>query len=470
MTASFPPRTALLRPAKALAIALPLHTSLQAQVMMPIGNEFLVNQTIAGSQTMPHVASDEDGGHVIVWTSGNSIMARRYGADHQPTTDEFLVTANGTQAFVYHWSDGRFVIAWSGNPSGMKVLYADNTLSETYTVPGGDGVDMDIRNDVLLVASTAGQHIQLRKWDLLTHAWMGAAVQVSEAPSNSYQLPQVRWTSTGNIVVVYSNGSGIRRIYRKTFNAALLAQIPEEIVTSLNTGTVGVVNVSINALDQLLIFARFGVNGTDVFWGRVLAADGTSLSEGVGNMSAPYAYYHTDCELYDNGAVVLTNNYRTSLNDPDGYNVRANYGLFLGNPNTGWQVASTTVSGEQRYPAVTKLPNGGFLMVWNGNGFQGDSDGVYARAFSAADFPTAVVAPGTDAFQAWPNPFIDQLHIVVNASTWLDVLDPTGRSVKTTRLRSGTNDLSLQDLAPGPYLLHWAQADGSRHVHRVVKQ
>lgn len=362
-------------------------TAMQAQQLNPVTNEFLVNQQVSGTQTYPHVASDENGGYVIVWRhTANTLMARRYGPDHQPLTDE-IVVAQGNLARVYYWSEGRYVIAWSGTPAAMKVLNADNTLSETYPVGYGDGVDMDIRGDELVHVGTGGQHIHIRKWNLLTHAWTGPSVQVSEAPNANYRYPQVRWTSTGQIVTVYSRGSGTNRIYRKTFNSNLLAQIPEEIVHTLNFGSVSVINVSINALDQLLIYAKFGVNGTDVFWGRVLGPDGSELTAGVGNMSAPYAHYYTDCELFDNGNVVLTNNHMNSLNDPEDYNVRVNYGIDLGSPNTGWQPASNTVSGEQRYPHVTKLPNGGFLMVWNGNGFQGDTDGVYARAFAAAGFP-----------------------------------------------------------------------------------
>lgn len=369
---------------------LALLTPCQAQQLSPATNEFLVNQQIAGAQSLPHVASDEAGGYVIVWTENtNSIKARRYGADHQAVTDEFLVATAASKAKVYYWSEGRYLIAWQGNPSGCRVLAADGTLGETIATLGGgsDAIDMDIRGDMAIVAYVASEHIRLRKWDLNTGAWAGDYVQASEAPSNNYILPQVRWTSTGDIVAVYANGSGIRRVYRKTFNGNLLAQIPEQTL-HITSGTVGVINVSINAQDDLLVYARFGVNGIDAFWGLVLDAEGNELMAGVGNMSATYAYYYTDCEIFDNGKVVLTNNYRTSLNDPEDYNVRVNYGTFPGSAdNTGFQVASNTVSGPQRYPSVAKLPNGGFVMAWNGNGFQGDSDGVYARAFHAATFP-----------------------------------------------------------------------------------
>lgn len=359
---------------------------LHGQQLNPLTNEFRVNQQIDGPQDLPHVASDTDGSYVITWTTGtNTIMARRYGADHQALTDEIQV-ASGERAFVYRWSEGRFIIAWKGTPSGMKVLQADNTLSATYPVGSSTEVDLCVQGDVMLVAYSSSPHIHLRKWDLLTQAWAGPAVQASETASNNYKLPQVRWTSDGSVVLIYANASGTRKIYRKTFNADLLALTPETSLLS-TSGSVNVINVSINVHDQLLIYAKLGVNGTDHFWGQVLDAQGNELVESVGSTSAPYAQFHTDCELFDDGAMVLTNNYKTSLNDPDNFNVRANYVAGLNGAQTGWHVASNTVGGEQRYPAVAKLPNGGFIMAWSGNGFQGDSDGVYARAFGRAFFP-----------------------------------------------------------------------------------
>lgn len=455
----------------ALILPLLLLPALHAQGLMPLTNEFLVNQQISGVQSLPHVASDEVGGYVIVWTEGNNtVKARRYGPDHQAVTDEFVVAASATLAKVYYWSEGRYLITWQGNPSGSRVLQADDTLSEVYSMGGASAdIDMDIKDDVVIVGFVASQHIRLRKWSLLTNAWMGDHVQASEAPSNSYKYPQVRWTSTGGIVVVYSGGISPQRLYHKTFNGNLLAQTPEAIIHNTN-GSVGVINVSINAHDDLLVYARFGVNGLDSFWGRVLDDEGTVIMTSVGNMTAPYAYYHTDCELFDNGKVVVTNNYRTSLNDPEDYNVRANYGTFPGSANnTGFLVASNTVSGPQRYPSVTKLPNGGFLMAWNGNGFQGDSDGVYARAFAGPDITTALPERDGLPFEVRPNPFHGQLYVEVVAATPLEVLDATGRVVLAGRLQPGSNSLQLEQLLPGTYLLRWFGADGTAFTHRVVK-
>lgn len=454
-----------------------------AQDLNPLTLEFLVNQHIPGEQTFPHVDSDEDGGYVIAWRSwgqdgsSGSIRARRYGADHQPLTDEILITtglgsASTNRPYVHYWKEGRFVIRWtvSSGPGGYRVLNADNTLEDPHAISLGTDNDVDIRGDEMVVVYPSSQHIRIRKWDLLTNAWMGAAVQVSETPNADYKFPQVRWTSTGGIVTVYKGGSpSPHHIYRKPFNTNLLAQAPEASVYSVN-GTMSVINVSINAQDQLLIYARSGVNGTSVFAGRVLDAQGNQLVASVGSASAPYAYSFSDCELYDNGAVVFTNNYKTSLNDPLDYCVRANYGLFLGAPNTGFQIATTTSSGDQQFPAVAKLSEGGFILVWSGNGFQGDGDGVYARAFAAADFPTGMSEQDALGFETWPNPFSEQLFISVDATTALEVFDATGRVVESRQLMPGTTALGLPHLLPGAYLLRWSAADGAPMVVRVVKE
>ena len=457
--------------------------SIQAQDLNPVTLEFLVNQHIPGEQTLPHVASDEDGGYVIAWRSWGqdgsfgSIRARRYGADHQPLTDEILITtdlgsASTNRPFVHYWKEGRFVIRWtvSSGPGGYRVLNADNTLEDAQAISLGTDNDVDIRGDVMLTAYTSSQHIRLRKWDLLTQEWMGPYVQASEVPSNDYKFPRVRWTSTGGVVAVYKGGTpSPHRIYRKPFNADLLAQAPEDFIHSTN-GSMQVINVSINAQDQLLVYAQLFSNGQAGFVGRILDPQGNILVQGFGNMTANNAAAYTECELYDNGNVVLTNNFRPTSSDPLDYCVRANYALNLGAPNTGFQFATTTTSGNQRYPSVTKLPNGGFVVAWAGNGFQGDDNGVYARAFAASDFPTAAPEREGLAFEAFPNPFRDRLVVSMEEPGPLQVFDATGRLVHTERLVAGPNAVPLQQLAPGTYLLVWHAPNGTRFTHRVVKE
>ncbi|MBK6344058.1 MAG: hypothetical protein IPF41_16170 [Flavobacteriales bacterium] len=51
------------------------------------------------------------------------------------------------------------------------------------------------------------------------------------------------------------------------------------------------------------------------------------------------------------------------------------------------QVLNTTIAGVQAYPAVEKRADGGFVVVWEGNGFQGDTQGINARVWSGVSFP-----------------------------------------------------------------------------------
>jgi hypothetical protein len=462
-----------------LSVALAAAT---AQDLNPLTLEFLVNQHIPGEQTYPHVASGEDGGYVIAWRStgqddgGRSIRVRRYGPDHQALTDEILVATGlgsgpADRPYVHYWKEDRFLIRWtvSSGPGGYRVLNADNTLEDAQAFSIGTDNDVDILGDVMLTAYTSSQHIRLRKWDLLTNGWMGPYVQASEVPSNDYKFPQVRWTSTGGVVAVYKGGTpSPHRIYHKPFNADLLAQAPEAIIHSTN-GTMQVINISINAQDEVLVYAQLFSNGFANFVGRILDAQGNVVVQGVGNLTANNANPYSDCELFDNGSLVLTNSYRPTQSDPLDYCVRANYALNLGSPNTGFQFASNTTSGNQRYPAVTKLPNAGFVVVWAGNGFQGDDSGVYARAFAATDFPTAAPEREGMAFEAFPNPFRDRLVVSLEDPGPLQVFDASGRVVHTVRMQAGPNTMHLDQLAPGTYLLVWYAANGTRFTHRVVK-
>ncbi len=87
----------------------------------PLGAEFRVNQTTAGNQTAPAVASTENGDILIAWQSpveaeDNDIMARIYDPNGQAQTGEFRVNSHtmGEQSLprVTGCVDGSFLIAW----------------------------------------------------------------------------------------------------------------------------------------------------------------------------------------------------------------------------------------------------------------------------------------------------------------------------------------------------------------------
>ncbi|WP_281686323.1 Ig-like domain-containing protein, partial [Pseudomonas citronellolis] len=113
----------------------------EADGVTRVGSEQQVNQRNSGDQDGPQVVALADGGYLVVWesyqagpdTSGDGIMARRYGADGTPLTDEFAVNL-GTAGDQRHPSavahpDGGYTISWTSNPdSGSTDLVAQRTF------------------------------------------------------------------------------------------------------------------------------------------------------------------------------------------------------------------------------------------------------------------------------------------------------------------------------------------------------
>ena len=98
----------------------------------PVGTEFLVNTTTAGSQSEAHITALVDGGFVVTWASMNtstwatSIKAQVFNADGSANGSEFLVAANMFQSAVASLDTGGFVIA---GPGSAQVYNADGSAN-----------------------------------------------------------------------------------------------------------------------------------------------------------------------------------------------------------------------------------------------------------------------------------------------------------------------------------------------------
>ncbi len=208
----------------------------------------------------------------------------------------------------------------------------------------------------------------------------------TENANDDYEMPNIRYKSDGSLVAIYARAYP-SRIYRKTFDGDFLAQINETMVYDAPTISLSCIDVSTNASDEILISTKWGVNGTDVFQAWILDASGGTLMGTTGIFSSSYAYYTSECALYDNGDFVIVMGTWSSLNDTENYNVRGFYASNYNFQNSGVQVLNTTIAGVQAYPAVEKRADGGFVVVWEGNGFQGDTQGINARVWSGVSFP-----------------------------------------------------------------------------------
>jgi hypothetical protein len=370
-----------------------------AQNWNAVTNEFRVNQNVPSDQHKPQLAMGPSDDYVVVWKSwqqdgnGSSIYFRRYNSAHIAISSELLVgTGSSYQeqyvVKIFYWTAGRFIIAWN-TPTGlfMRVLEPDNTLGAVVDLQGGLHWDLAIRGNTLALMYGSGTaQLYVRGYDLGTNTFLGDPVLATENANDDYEMPNIRYKSDGSLVAIYARAYP-SRIYRKTFDGDFLAQINETIVHDAPTVSLNCIDVSTNTSDEMLISTKWGMNGTSVFQAWILDANGATIMGTLGVFSSSYAYYTSECALYDNGDFVIVMGTWSSLNDTENYNVRGFYASNYNFQNSGVQVLNTTIAGVQAYPAVEKRADGGFVVVWEGNGFQGDTQGINARAYSGVSFP-----------------------------------------------------------------------------------
>jgi diaminopimelate epimerase len=93
----------------------------------PSGDDFLVNTTTDGDNSVTNVTALSDGRFVVVWRSSASgnydIRGRIYNTDGTAAGDDFLInTSTGGDQFEAHISatpDGGFIVTWMSNEGGQ---------------------------------------------------------------------------------------------------------------------------------------------------------------------------------------------------------------------------------------------------------------------------------------------------------------------------------------------------------------
>ncbi|MBD3226398.1 MAG: T9SS type A sorting domain-containing protein [Caldithrix sp.] len=217
------------------------------------GGDFLVNSTIAHSQTNPDVAIYNDGSFIITWESwfedgsDRGVYARRFDATGQPVDEAFLV--NGTTQFsqarpaIETFADGRFIIIWESwyqdvatetgygifarlfntNASPVDEEFQVNTYTNDYQWFG----DVCVLDDIHFVVTWTSWRqdgskggIYWQKFDTDGNR-IGPEVPVNMTTYHYQWLPRVRTLGEDKLVIVWSSWGqdGSRDgIYARSFN------------------------------------------------------------------------------------------------------------------------------------------------------------------------------------------------------------------------------------------------------------
>jgi hypothetical protein len=376
----------------------------------PLGEEMQVNSRTGGFQRKPSVAVDGDGNLIVAWEStasdgldsdGTSIQARRFLSTGAPFGAQFEVNTwtTGTQSRVSLAAApvGAFVMAWShfgANPAdtssvrarlfdGSGAAVGDDFQVNSYTPSGQSlpSVGMDAAGNFVVVwqsygspgSDRSGFSIQGQRFD-----WSGSAIgtqfQINTYTTDAQTAPAIAMAPAGNFVVVWTSAphagpeadgdvkgqrfdeSGVPVGTEFTVNASPAKAETADVAIHTN-GSFVVVWTGIEdpgSDDARSIQARrFDGNGDPL--GLEFQANGstTQTDPSVASLTGgtfvvawhdeSYGSYGVSGQLFDAAGEAAGKEFRVSSASYD----------------------------RQQSADVAPTPNGGFAVVWEGDGIRG---------------------------------------------------------------------------------------------------
>ena len=396
------------------------------------GDQFQLNSTIAGDQTSPDVAIDEDGNAIVTWqgfdaTNGWDVhYVRLEGAgDVTPSSEELAnETLAGDQMAPRvaaalpdaNASTGQFVITWQG--PGVVVegeasidAYA-RRLSSTTTLGSEFIVNFDPESDQVspeVALDAAGNAVFV--WQAEGQQGSGSDVfgrrmsadgtllgtedfHVNVTTQKPQRMPSVAMDAAGNFLVSwqtqaqdgYSWG-----VYGRGYDAdgdPVTSEFPINhrvegpqtvpTVVSNASGQAVVAWLGNSATHEPSIFAhQYTLPATEV-GSEILLTNYVGLED-----SPPAAAMNAGRE-----SVVAWESY---AEDGSGLGIFAQMLDSVGNPIGGRINVNQVTLGNQSSPAVARARSGEFVIAWESEDEDGSGYGVYAQRYSATGVPEGSV-------------------------------------------------------------------------------
>ena len=343
------------------------------------GTEFIVNSTVSGSQREPDITTLAGGGFVVTWTdrgqtggdtSGYAVRAQVFSAGGARVGGEILVnstiTNNQEAPAITALSSGRFVVIWQD-------------LSKT----GADTARHAIRAQIFEADGTK----------------RGAEFLVNSTTSGQQHTPDVAALSNGSFVVTWQDES---KTGGDTNGSAIRAQIFDS--NGAKSGAEFLVTTEVYYDQERPAITALAGGGFAVTWqdfsetggdtdgyavrAQSFSATGAKLGGEVlvNTTTTLWQFAPAITALNGGGYVVTWQDRSESADDPFYWAIRAQVFSASGAKVGAEVLVNSTVVGEQEYPTVTALPNGGFVVTWQDFSQTGDDTSgtaIRAQSFSA---------------------------------------------------------------------------------------
>ncbi len=217
----------------------------------PVGGEFQVNTTTAGSQRAPDVAMAPDGSFVVVWAAyGGSpgtgqVIGRRYGAGGAGPSAEITVgaaQADDSVPRVAIETDGAFVVTWTdysltlGDVRVRRFTAMNDPVFDARTVHDAtagtqDYSDVAITSEGFVVAWSTTE-INARRFGP-DGTPLAGQVTVNEVTSGSQDVPFLAVAPDGTLSVAFNSGD---TVVSRRLDAAL-APLGGDVAVPQSPGT-----------------------------------------------------------------------------------------------------------------------------------------------------------------------------------------------------------------------------------------
>ncbi|MGR3321927.1 MAG: Ig-like domain-containing protein [Pseudooceanicola sp.] len=400
-----------------------------------VGVPLFIEESTLGNQLIGGVSGTSDGGFVVTWDTGDTVFARKFGADGTAETGEFVVNSNGTSynrsdTEVTGLSGGGYVVTWRA--------YNPSTNSYDIEARVYDATDNPLGAEFVVNATTMSGNQGTPRIAALGTGFVSVWVDESGNDGANWGVFAQRYDATGSPVgaeiVVNTNTTGSQY---------------EPDVVELNGG-------------RFVVVWRDDANATDgsnsgVF-AQVFEADGTAVGGEIliSQTTQSYQYEPAIAATADGGFFVAWNSYATA--DGTTYDVLGRHFDANGAAQSDEIIITQDGNGSSaQRPDVVALDNGAVIVSWDYNNYGTDSDGrsVYQRVLelpgSNIAFPVPPILEAFDPAVTFTESELQGGPQILDASGAVAVSGPAdfdGGRLSITRITS-TADSELFNDASG---------------------
>ena len=341
----------------------------------PIGNEFIINSTTTNVQTEPSVTTLSDGSMVVVWRSytGNvDIIGRRLDADGNPVGNEFDISIENSSGRhdtpqVAALNDGGFVVVWD-NDAGYNYQTGTNEI---------------------------GSRIRAQRFNA-SNSKVGSEIAVTGSSTlDDATLYDVTGLSNGGFVVTTAE-EGARVYSASGYPIKTIASSSDPHVADLDNGG--------------FVLVRDGSSG---LIGQIYDNNGNLVQD---DFTITGSARDVDVVTYPDGSFAVS----WEASDASGTGVYVRRFNSDGTPKEEAFLANTYTSSTQEDAQLAVNSSGDLAVVWESNGQDGSSYGIYGGVVSQGidEYDIQITATDTagESVSADINLLVSEPEIAINLS------------------------------------------------------